>query len=312
MIMAHEIIFHHYPTSPFSEKVRVVFGMKGLKWRSVEIPNMMPKPDLLPLTGGYRKTPVMQIGADVFCDTQIIFRELERRFPDPPTMPNAGLSFGLGFWADKPFFLATVPLIFGQLGDNVPESFIKDREAMSGQKFNTEQMKAAAPLMKDQWRAHVGFLDAQLKDGRAFVSPTTGGGKATVSDAHCYMNLWFLKGALPDIAASLLKEFPRVEAWYDRVRAIGHGAPAPMDAKEALKIAKEARSEAVPLLDPHDPNGRKPGDKVSIMPDDYGRDPVVGEIVFSNAQEIAIKRSDPLVGDVVVHFPRAGFWVMGV
>src|SRR5262245_45380016 len=62
--MAHEIIFHHYPTSPFSEKVRLVFGMKGLKWRSVEIPNMMPKPDLLPLTGGYRKTPVMQVGAE--------------------------------------------------------------------------------------------------------------------------------------------------------------------------------------------------------------------------------------------------------
>ena len=310
--MAHEIIFHHYPTSPFSEKVRLVFGMKGLKWRSVEVPNMMPKPDLLPLTGGYRKTPVMQIGADIFCDTQIIFRELERRFPEPPTMPNAGLSFGLSFWTDKAFFLATVPLIFGELRANVPEAFIKDREKMAPDRpFNLAQMKAAAPLLKDQWRAHVGFLDAQLKDGRAFLSPTTGGAKPTISDAHCYMNLWFLRGALPDLYANSIKEFSRVEAWYERVRAIGHGAPAPMDSKEALKIAKEATSEAVPLLDPHDPNGRKPGDKVSVMPDDYGRDPVVGELVFSNAQEIAIKRHDADVGDVVVHFPRAGFWVMG-
>lgn len=175
--------------------------------------------------------------------------------------------------------------------------------------FNVAQMKAAAPLLKDQWRAHVGFLDAQLKDGRAFVSPSTEG-RPSVSDAHCHMNIWFLKGALPVLAASMLAEFPRVEAWYQRMTALGHGKPVPMDSKEALRIAKEASSEAKPAADPHDPNGRKPGDRVSVMPDDYGRDPVVGEIVFSNAQEIAVKRNDPAVGEVVVHFPRAGFWVM--
>ena len=81
--MTDELILHHYETSPFSEKVRVVMGMKGLPWRSVLIPNMMPKPDLLPLTGGYRRTPVMQIGADVYCDTQVILAEIERRAPMP-------------------------------------------------------------------------------------------------------------------------------------------------------------------------------------------------------------------------------------
>ena len=79
--MPHPIILHHFDRSPFSEKIRVVFGHKGLSWRSVRIPQIMPKPDLMPLTGGYRRTPVMQIGADVFCDTQIIIREIERRFP---------------------------------------------------------------------------------------------------------------------------------------------------------------------------------------------------------------------------------------
>jgi glutathione S-transferase len=306
--MNHEIIFHHYSTSPFSEKVRVVFGMKGLTWRSVEIPNIMPKPDLMPLTGGYRKTPVMQIGADIFCDTQIILREIERRFPEPSIMPEPGLSFALGFWADRPFFMATVPMIFGELGPMVPEAFIKDREKLAPDRpFNLDQMKAAAPLMKDQWRAHAGLLDAQLKDGRPFIAA----GKPTVVDAHGHMNLWFLKGALPQLAAALLAEYPRVEAWYQRVAALGHGTPVPMDSKEALRIAKEATPEAKPAADPHDPNGRKPGDRVSVMADDYGRDPVVGEIVFSNAQEIAIKRHDPAVREVVVHFPRAGFWVMG-
>ena len=63
-----EIILHHYPLSPFAEKTRVALGIKGLAWRSVIIPQIMPKPELMPLTGGYRKTPVMQIGADIYCD----------------------------------------------------------------------------------------------------------------------------------------------------------------------------------------------------------------------------------------------------
>src|ERR1700722_14133482 len=99
--MTQEIIFHNFATSPFSEKVRLVFGMKSLPWRSVEIPSMLPKPLLAPLTGGYRKTPVMQIGADIYCDSQLIIRELERRFPEPSVFPkNKGFPYGLSFWTD--------------------------------------------------------------------------------------------------------------------------------------------------------------------------------------------------------------------
>ena len=93
----------------------------------------MPKPDLVPLTGGYRKTPVMQIGADIYCDTQIILRELERRFPDAEPVPkNKGVPYGLAFWADR-HLLHGAPsrIIFGEIGDMVPEDFKKDRAAMS-------------------------------------------------------------------------------------------------------------------------------------------------------------------------------------
>ncbi len=130
---------------------------------------MLPKPDLMPLTGGYRKTPVMQIGADIFCDTQIIIRELERRFPEPNLMPHGkGLPYAVGFWSDRSFFMASVPVIFAQIGDAVPEAFKKDREAMSGN-FSVDAMKAVAPMMRDQWRAHAGFLADQLADGRSFL-----------------------------------------------------------------------------------------------------------------------------------------------
>jgi glutathione S-transferase len=304
--MTHEIIFHNYPTSPFSEKVRVAFGIKQLAWRSVVQPTIMPKPDLLPLTGGYRKIPVLQIGADIYCDSQLILREIERRFPTPSLSPqNKGAPYGLGFWADRQIFQAAVAIIFGEIGDMVPEDFKKDRAAMSGGSFSAEALKRAVPLMRDQYRAHTQFLADQLEDGRAFW----GGEQPGLADIHAFMNPWFINSALPHRAKATLEEFPKVLAWYERVRALGHGTRKDMSPKEALAVAKEATSEARTAHDPHDPNGRKPGDKVAVSADDYGRDPILGEIVFSNAHEIAIRRSDPAVGEVVVHFPRAGFAV---
>ena len=95
-----QLLFHHYPQSPVAEKVRVILGIKGLDWHSVEIPRLPPKPDLMPLTGGYRRTPVMQIGADIYCDSQCIIQELESRFPNPSIYNdgNGGLEWGLSRW----------------------------------------------------------------------------------------------------------------------------------------------------------------------------------------------------------------------
>jgi len=267
---------------------------------------MLPKPLLVPLTGGYRKTPVMQIGADVYCDSQLIIRELERRFPEPSVFPkNKGFPYGLSFWTDRLFFMASVPIIFGEIGDYVPEDFKKDRAAMSGGTFSTDAMKAAAPFVKDQWRAHASFVAEQLADGRKFVLGET----PSAADAHAHMNFWFMKGAISNTTAALLKEFPVIDAWFERVTAIGHGTPVPMDGKDALAIAKAAKPEAEPRPDPFEPRGLKPGDRVTVAADDYGRDAIAGEIVFTSAHEIAIARRDGEVGDVVVHFPRAGFVV---
>jgi glutathione S-transferase len=287
-----DIIFHHYPSSPFSEKVRTAFGIKGLAWRSVEIPNMMPKPDLMPLTGGYRKTPVMQIGADVFCDTQIILREIERLHPTPALGPD----YALAFWSDKPFFMASVAVVFGEVGDMVPEAFRQDRAKMSGGTFSVDALKAAAPFARDQWRAHADFVEESL------TGAYLGGAAPRMADIHAYMNVWWIKAAIPHVAPSLLGALPNVTAWMARMAAFGHGKPQAMDAKEALAIAKAATSTAQ--------TGAEAGTKVTVAADDYGRDPVAGEIVFADAHEIAIRRRDDQLGDVVVHFPRAGFTVV--
>lgn len=307
--MSDEIILHHYASSPFSEKVRVALGIKQLAWRAVEQPVIMPKPDLVPLTGGYRKIPVMQIGADIYCDTQIILRELERRYPTPSIFPiKNGLAYAIGFWSDRLFFMPSVGIVFGEIGHMVPEEFKKDREKLSGNSFSTEAMAAAAPFARDQWRAHADFVAETLEDGRAFM----GGPKPGAADIHVYMNFWWLKAAVPQAADKLLAEFPKIAGWIARIAAIGHGKPSPMDPKEALTIAKASEPAAERATDPHDPRGLKAGDKVTVSADDYGRDPIAGQIIFSNAHEIAILRDDPQVGNIAVHFPRAGFMVAKV
>ncbi len=301
-----EIILHQYDTSPFSEKIRLIFGLKNINWRAVDIPVIMPKPDLMPLTGGYRRTPVMQIGADIYCDTQVIIRELERRFPTPTLFPagNKGVMWSVGMWTDRPFFQASVAVIFGGIGDAVPEDFIKDREQLSGSPFNVDAMKAAVPMMRDHWRAYAGWIEEQLDDGRTWLMGDSPG----LADISTFMDVWFLKNGFPP-AADLLNEFGRVNAWAERVAGLGHGNRTDMTSADAVEIAKNATSTTETKLDPLDPNGRKPGDRVSVSPDDYGRTSVVGELVASSAQEIAIKRTDERVGEIVVHFPRAGFLV---
>jgi glutathione S-transferase len=303
---APRIILHHFDQSPFSEKIRLIFGLKNIAWTSVRISRIMPRPDLMPLTGGYRRTPVMQIGADIYCDTQCIMRELERRFPTPSLLPKGyeGMAWGSAMWTDRPFFQNTVNLVFGTLADKVPADFIADREKLRGAKFDVAAMKAAIPQMRDQFRAHLGWIDTQLGDDRAWISGET----PSLCDVDAYMNLWYARNSLEN-ADEMFSEFDHARAWAGRLRAVGHGSRTELSSAEALEIAARAVPETEELHDPNDPNGRKVGDKVEVMPDDYGKVRVAGEIVALSAQHIAIRRLDPRAGEVVVHFPRAGFHV---
>jgi glutathione S-transferase len=301
------IILHHFDESPFSEKIRIVFGLKNIAWTSVRISRIMPRPDLMPMTGGYRRTPVMQIGADIYCDTQCILRELQRRFPEPTLFPagNEGLAWATAMWTDRSFFQNTVNLVFGSLADKVPQEFIADREKLRGAKFDVAAMKSAIPQMRDQVRAHLQWIETQLRDGRPWI----GGDKAGLGDVHAYMNVWYVRQNMAD-ADARFAEFGNVQAWEARMRAIGHGRRSEMTTAAALDIAAAATPQTAFMADPHDPNGRKPGDQVEVMPDDYGKVKVAGEIVALSPQHIAIRRHDPRAGEVVVHFPRAGFLVL--
>jgi glutathione S-transferase len=234
-------------------------------------------------------------------------RELERRFPQPSLLPGGyeGLIWGSAMWTDRMFFQSTVNLVFGSLADKVPAEFIADREKLRGAKFDVASMTAAIPQMRDQFRAHLQWIDTQLCDERIWLAGTS----PSLLDINAYMNVWYARGNMPD-ADELFAEFDHARAWAGRVRAIGHGTRTEMTTAEALAIASKAAPETEELSDPNDPNGRKPGEMVEVMPDDYGKIRVAGEIVALSPQHIAIRRRDPKAGEMVVHFPRAGFLVL--
>jgi glutathione S-transferase len=300
------LILHHFEASPFSEKIRVALGFKQLAWTSVLTSRIMPRPDLMPMTGGYRRTPTLQIGADIYCDTQIILRELEARFPQPTLFPAShdGMPWALGMWTDRPFFQSTVNLVFGTLADRVPQEFIRDREQLRGAKFDVPAMTRAIPQMNDQFRAHADWIERQLGDGREWLLDAF-----SLADISAYMNVWYAQSNLSGFDP-MLRRFPLLTAWAARIKAVGHGARSEMSSQDALDLATAATPQSAVFADPDDPNGRKPGDRVSVTPDDYGKVAVTGEIVSLSAQHIAVRRHDERAGEIVVHFPRAGFHVV--
>lgn len=303
--MADDLILHHYDTSPFSEKIRKVFAHKRLAWRAVAQPNMMPKPELVPLTGGYRRIPVLQIGADVYCDTQLIVRVLERRHPTPTLYPGAteGTAHVWNLWADRTLFLPAVAVVFAEIGQFVPREFMEDRSRMMpGRDF--AEIPRQAPHARVHLRALVGLLETQLADGRRWLL----GADFSLADAACYHPLWFLRVA-PGAGAQMA-DFERVRAWLERVEALGEGERTEMAPAAALALARDHTSTTGPTVDPHEPNGLEPGMRVSVVPDDYGFDPVAGELVVATLHEVAVRRKDTAVGEVVVHFPRIGFQVL--
>nr|WP_217344628.1 glutathione S-transferase family protein [Noviherbaspirillum sp. L7-7A]MBV0878793.1 glutathione S-transferase family protein [Noviherbaspirillum sp. L7-7A] len=301
-----DIILHHYPTSPFAEKVRRVLAWKKLPWKSVIIPIMMPKPDLLPLTGGYRRTPVMQVGADVYCDTALICAVLERIAPSPSLYPApvAGQARLLAQWADSTLFWTVIPHVFqpagvqSVLGHLTPEqmqAFSADRAAMRGNAPRMHPGDAAAALQQ-----YLRWLEDMLAHGQPWLL----GEEASIADFSAYHCLWFLRNATA--VAGILDQFAGLRKWMNSIDALPLAAPEKLGAEGALQIANTS-TPATPGAAFVDTHGIAPGTLVTVTPADYAQDPVAGELVAATDSEYAVRRKDDRAGEVVVHFPRIGY-----
>jgi glutathione S-transferase len=305
-----DLILHHYDTSPYAEKVRLIFGLKRLAWKSVDIPVIMPKPDLVPLTGGYRRTPVLQIGADIYCDTECIAAELERRHPEPTLFPagSKALAGVVASWVATALFPVAVGYAFSTNADKIPMEFHKDRHAMRGiEQVDLDRMKSAGPRHLERLRSLLTWIDEGVSGGRMFLT----GAKAGLVDFSTYHPLWFLSRNGRRVAACL-EPYPHAAAWMARVAALGHGSRTELHAHEALKIAHDAQPVGGDTVDAANALGLKAGDCVHVTAEDTGRDPVEGDLAGLSVERITVRRHDARTGDVAIHFPRVGYQVRKV
>jgi glutathione S-transferase len=304
------LILHHYPTSPFSEKVRLVLGMKRVAWRSVFVPAIMPKPDVVALTGGYRRTPFMQIGADIYCDSALMCRVIDRLWPEPTLYPEAaaGLADLVAQWADTTLFWAAIPYtmqpaglahMFAKLPPEAVKAFGADRAAMSPAMRRAPTADSGAALV-----AYLARLEAMLGDGRPYLL----GRAACIADFSATQSIWFLRRAPP--VATVLAGFPRVVRWHEHVAAFGHGESTPMAGDEAIALAAGTTDRAPTVVASGQPFAA--GDAVRIAAADYAHDEIVGAVVGLDDDEVVIARSDERAGTVHVHFPRIGFHIKPV
>ncbi|GBU15045.1 glutathione S-transferase [Polaromonas sp.] len=301
------LILHHYPTSPFAEKVRLMLGYKNMSWQSVIIPMINPKPDLLVLTGGYRKTPVLQIGADIYCDTALIADVLERLQPAPTLYPESckGMARTLAQWADSTLFWCAMtycmqPKGLAQLFAGGPvdavKAFSEDRKAMSTGMLRQRPQDATAT-----YKSYLRRLSSIL-GAKPFALGTT----PCIADFALYHPLWFTRIRTPALAG-ILNATPLVLSWMDRMAALGQGKIEKFSATQAIELA--AASTPAALNDDvfQDEHGLALGCQVVISAESFGLEPTEGELVAATRLHYTLRRTDARVGTVHVHFPRIGY-----
>jgi len=307
MITPPTLILHHYPSSPFSEKIRLMLGYKNIPWRSVVIPMVSPKPDVVALTGGYRKTPVLQIGADIYCDTALIADVLEHieHLPTLYPEPSKGMARTLAQWADTTLFWTSMaynmqPKGLAQIFDHAPpgaqKAFAEDRKAMSAGMARQRPQDATAA-----YKSYLRRLSDMLDD-RPFLL----GDVPCITDFSMYHPLWFTR-VRTSVLAEVLNVTPAVLEWMDRMAAIGHGTMEKFTAQEAIAVA--AASTPAVLHDDvfQNEHDLAIGSQVVISAESFGLEPTEGELIAATRMHYTLRRTDERAGTVHVHFPRIGY-----
>ena len=308
----NDLILHHYPSSPFSEKIRLVLGYKKLPWRSVLIPPIMPKPDVVALTGGYRKTPVLQVGADIYCDTALVCDVLEHVRPEPTLYPPhlKGVCRIFAQWADTSLFWAAMAYnlqprgaqhVFAKAPPEAAKAFAEDRKAMSSNMVRLRPGDATSA-----YRSYLRRI-AHMADEHDFLF----GAEPCVADFAAYHGIWYTRTQVP-VLADILNATPSVGEWMQRMEALGHGQMTRMDPQAAVELAHATEPMAAGsnlLVDSafQDDHGIPLGERVTIAAETFGPEVTEGRLLAATRTHYTLEREDERTGVVHVHFPRIGY-----
>lgn len=301
-------ILHHYPQSPVAQKVRFLLGLCGSPWWSVEIPRIPPKPLLTPLTANYRRTPVLQIGADIYCDSQNIAHALAERGYASRVFgsQSPGAVMSVAAWVERTVFALAVRLVITDALETAPSEFVQDRgDLYFGKGWTSDQLRQEHTAVALEIHGHLAYLESML-----LVNPYLGGATPSVSDAAAASVVWFLKGRWTN-GPACLAAFPRLAALLDALEGFSVPAVGDLRGEEALQIASMSCAHTEPeLSDWASDLGYTLGSPVRVRPAGESSDPdVTGSLRALSDLRVSLDHWDPQVGDVVVHFPLPGYRV---
>ncbi|WP_417346797.1 glutathione S-transferase family protein [Ferrimonas sp.] len=300
--MASSLILHHYQLSPFSEKIRLMLGAANLPWQSLLVSPLPPRPATDPLTGGYRRIPVAQFGADLVCDSQLITEEISQMSAKEYLAPsNASQeALELATFAESTLFFDAASLVpprqaLTELRRHLSlfdtARFIWDRLGIARETRGNLSVAEGAK----RFRNSLAKLDEQIQGEFLF------GDQPGHADFALYHPLWFLSqvGAVP-----LSPKLTRLNAWYSRMNQFGHGPHSPISAKDALAVAAASQPRGVlPEFRDHPDVGHE----VVIAPTDYAKVGTRGHLAGVSEQRWILRRDTGRFGTVHVHFPRRGY-----
>jgi glutathione S-transferase len=305
-----DIILHHYALSPYSQKLRSLLGYKRFAWRSASVPMVPPRPELSAMTGGFRRIPILQAGADLICDSNLAVRVIEELLPQPALAPSPFDHAVSRLWEPRQMIYLG-PIRFRNRSD-VATGFSSEAELIAFRADRAPFMAPATDISKGvefapSALAHVRHQATWLEDtldGRDYL----GGAAPSHADFSGFHGFWWLKpaSAKPD----LFSDFPRLWAWVDRMEALQAGAEgSPISQTEAFAAAGNAQP-SLQLPNAPLPTDPKPGARVSIVSDDYGKDPVIGDLVSISPDHVSLRRETAEAGTLHLHFPRWGYRVI--
>lgn len=260
----------------------------------------------MPLTGGYRKTPTLQIGANVYCDTAVIATALARHTRDETLFAPGFNAHRVAEWADSTLFRTTVAMNFrpeaiGAFMDRLSAeeiaAFQADRAELAG---DTPMVSVPPEAAISAFKAYLTQLEASLE------APFLFGAAPSIADFSVYHCLWFI--AQNPINATFIEPYPGVASWMSRIAAFGHGQVQEASAEEALEHARE-QEPILPGFESAPPSGVAIGDSVLVTPTDYGKVPVAGTLVAASSTELVLERDTPEVKRLMTHFPNIGFHI---
>lgn len=296
------LILHQYDISPFSQKAQKMMGLKELSWQSVEMPMIAPKPDVEALTGGYRGTPVLQIGRDVFIDNWMIARALDEFDASGPAINAQGglREAALYAWGERLF----TPLLHAALAAYQSEwdaDFLADRKRVFPD-VDFDTLDVSDPDRRSQVRAYLGTVEAQLGLDQDFL----GGAQADSCDIHVWGMVWMIHSALPALMP-IVETFPRLTDWYERVSAFGTGDREDVKIDVAWQSLKDGPARPLPDTPDQEPLAPWVGEVVDIAAGSADRGSASGRLLAVDHEQVVLG-VEPISGEAAqVWFPRFGY-----